>query len=938
MAISNKLQKVLDQPVWEWCRFNPYSTSDTSVWTTAEDGSIPYIYQMNAQNFWRYSTESDSWQLLATCPGAASVTCTMRYSTYEGNYGKIISQPAADKIKIGFTAAGNNIIGKKFEVISGNGQGQTAIVTAASDEFVEDFGTATTGNSSYFRDSTKKWKVNQWVGYTCRVNFGALAGQQRKIIFNNETDIYFADTGMQAYDSWNNTGFTASPTASGTTTTHFVILSQELTLDTPLTTSVDNYSRYKLYTGGIWYMTGYTSTYWYTFYYDVLMDNWQYKSTHPGLIPSALVTDFTMERTGKFAGYFDSGTVSSANAISITDTTKTWTEDRYRNYAIVITDGTGKGQERRINSITGTYLEIGKPWDIIPDNTSQYAIYQNSNNIYFTGNAKSALYKYHVEQDNWSLGNIFDNGIQGTMIARNAGNESIGIASGTRNTTSITSISTTPVAGGTGYKLNDTLAISGGSNGKAYVESIDANGTVLSVSLRRCGSGYSTGTKATTGGSGTGCTINVATIGTTVYVTLSTATYFKVGDSVTIYGCSDALYNGTKTILGVDSWNIIEFETTAAANMAAAINSSTTVMVDAQANWTVNEHVGKLLCTIGIGWNGTAAWMRIISNTATSLTLQAATSGTGNGNRYYIQNISALGRAMQYKREDQRPFGYANSGSTTQLVDTSKNWIPGCWNNYTIRIVGGTGRGSEFTITSNTENTLTYAAQTFTPDTTTRYEIMDCYGTCTVAGTTTTLTDSTKNWAVNQWAGKQVRYIGGSAGISNEYTIASNTANTLTFSAAGVAPAIGTTYVIYGCMPKGAGMELVWTFKGGFDRQLLTFRGGATNTIDIYDIPTERWRYTAPMYPGVYQTFTTGSQYAYDADNDYVYVMPDNSSRLYRLDLKTLNLIPAGNNPYGHSTARLGNRMEIVETADGLKFLYLARHNGQEVWRVMLWY
>jgi len=30
--------------------------------------------------------------------------------------------------------------------------------------------------------------------------------------------------------------------------------------------------------------------------------------------------------------------------------------------------------------------------------------------------------------------------------------------------------------------------------------------------------------------------------------------------------------------------------------------------------------------------------------------------------------------------------------------------------------------------------------------------------------------------------------------------------------------------------------------------------------------------------------------------------------------------------------------MEIVDTADGLKFLYVMRHTGQEMWRTLLFW
>jgi hypothetical protein len=41
--------------------------------------------------------------------------------------------------------------------------------------------------------------------------------------------------------------------------------------------------------------------------------------------------------------------------------------------------------------------------------------------------------------------------------------------------------------------------------------------------------------------------------------------------------------------------------------------------------------------------------------------------------------------------------------------------------------------------------------------------------------------------------------------------------------------------------------------------------------------------------------------------------------------------------PYGMSTSVLGNRMEIIVTADGLKYLYVMRHTGNEMWRCLIY-
>jgi hypothetical protein len=50
---------------------------------------------------------------------------------------------------------------------------------------------------------------------------------------------------------------------------------------------------------------------------------------------------------------------------------------------------------------------------------------------------------------------------------------------------------------------------------------------------------------------------------------------------------------------------------------------------------------------------------------------------------------------------------------------------------------------TEITITGNSNNSIFYAAQTFSPDASTRYRIMDTFGIAT-SGSTTSIVDTTK--------------------------------------------------------------------------------------------------------------------------------------------------------------------------------------------------
>ena len=77
--------------------------------------------------------------------------------------------------------------------------------------------------------------------------------------------------------------------------------------------------------------------------------------------------------------------------------------------------------------------------------------------------------------------------------------------------------------------------------------------------------------------------------------------------------------------------------------------------------------------------------------------------------------------------------------------------------------------------------------------------------------------------------------------------------------------------------------------------------------------------------------------YAYDG-GDYVYFTKDVTQRVYRLNVNTWEVEPAGIYPYLAGTAIIGNRFEIYETAQGLKYLWLNRHSAQECFVQLLWY
>jgi hypothetical protein len=772
--------------------------------------------------------------------------------------------------------------------------------------------------------------------------------QIRKILYNDNTTLYIADANYQPLYPFNNVSFVTSPSTTAGSQSHFVIEASDITVDTAWTVQPDYTSTYKVESGGCWLLTSTTvAPFFLLQYYDTAMDTWLNKTVPTNITLATFGPDGTLERTSEIGGIYDTGTATSGTVYTLVNTAKTYTVNQYNNYRVRIISGTGIGQQRRIISTGINYVEVARKWTITPDNTSVYEIIADKDKLYIAGNAQAGMLQYDVDSDLMIHGSKYDDGVACILGANFPGLDTptIALTSGTRTASGIKTV--TISTAGSGYVVGEIITLATGTSGKVQVTSISAGGVVTGISLYRPGTGYSVTTfaQSATTGVGTGFVANVTVVGVVCNVVTAINHNFKIGDSVVLSG--DSSYAGTVTIIGCDSLTGFDFATAASGNMTAANALSATVIVDATKNWTVNEHVGKIVQTHLVGITGAVQPRIITSNTATTLTVATITTALVNGTgRYAIINNNMFGRDEQYKDITKNSYGLATGGSTTTLVDTTKNWNTNQWANYRFRILAGTGRDTYITITSNTNNTLTYATQSFTPDSTTKYIIQDSFGICTGAGSASTLVDTTQNWAVNQWAGKKVRITGGSgfglAAALNEITIVSNTSNTLTFTAiTGFAPDATTTYTILGVPNRSQGIELLWMFGGVSNGKYMFLpRGGGSNTADRYDITTELFEYSLFFTPQT-DTMGAGTYYAYDGVNR-IYFSPAVASGVvqyvYYYDITLGRIFGAGAVPNTQLAQAIGNRMEIVESDSGINYLYHMRNSGAELYRTMLWF
>lgn len=947
MATTNNNSPIDMKQLWQKMEDFPLASSAISAMTAVEDGDSRYMYYLVGSAFYRYDLKANMTTRLASPLATPINFASLRYSRFGGTFGRVISSPNSTTLRIGGLNAGM-LNTYKIRITSGAGAGQWRIINASSEPVKYNQGLATVASTTSIGDSTKKWNVNQWAGYTARLTYGAGMTQVREILYNDTTTLYFSDINYQAIDPFNNTPLLVAPSTTAGAQTSFVIEAQELTVDSPWTTNPDYSSRFKIESGGLFLFTSAAAAPFASIqYYDEICDVWSNKTVPANLFLAPLATDGSIERTGEIGGVYATGTVTSGSAYLVTNTGATMIPDLYNNFRVRITAGTGVGQNRRIIRNSDTTIEVARKWDITPDATSVYEVIADKDKFYLMGNAQSFMMQYDVDSDLVIQGAKYDDGIANALSAQFVGIDTppIAINTGTRVTNGITGVGIS--VAGTGYVVGEIITLATGTNGKVIVTSISTGGVVTGVVLYSAGSGYSVATFAQTAttGVGTGFVASVSSINIVCNVSTAVNHNFKIGDIIKINGSS--LYNTTYTIIGTNTLTTFDFVTAAASSMSAAVAQSATVIVDATKNWTVNEHVGKILQTHLAGTTGAVQPRVITANTATSITVTTIPTALVNGTgRYAIVELSMFGRDEQYKITEKSNTGLASGGSTTTLIDSTKNWNVNQWVGYKIRIKSGTGRDAYLTITSNTETTLTYATQTFTPDATTNYIIFDTFGTCTGAGSTTTIVDTTNNWAVNQWAGKKVRITGGAGfGVTasaNEILIVSNTSNTLTFSSiTGLAPDATTTYTILGIPPRGAGFEMVWLFGGvSAGKYIIVPRGSGSNTADRYDIRTEKFEYSMYFQPQT-DVFNAGSYYAYDGANSiYMSASVGNGAVQYvaKFDLLTNKISGFGAVPTLQGGGVVGNRMEIITSPSGIDYLYFIKNSGTEMYRAPIWF
>lgn len=267
-------------------------------------------------------------------------------------------------------------------------------------------------------------------------------------------------------------------------------------------------------------------------------------------------------------------------------------------------------------------------------------------------------------------------------------------------------------------------------------------------------------------------------------------------------------------------------------------------------------------------------------------------------------------------------LGFSNGTSTgtnttTTLNDTGKTWPVNGWTNCQVRIKAGTGAGQVRTIASNTANALTVsAAWTATPDATSTYAIE---------------------------GNDDFMYLAGNNAVTlYRYSLSGNTWTTLAPTVA--RPATGGGGMLNwidgvpGWQEASAGVysnHYLTTIIKQNGRYLYSFRGSATNVLDVYDIALNTW-VNGVAYGNQMETFTTGSC-SVDAAG-MIYIQKEATGRIYRFDVDKHRIDPLFLSPLPQGAVLVGDKMTIMTYRDtGVgRWLYTLGHTRAELMRFFI--
>ena len=267
--------------------------------------------------------------------------------------------------------------------------------------------------------------------------------------------------------------------------------------------------------------------------------------------------------------------------------------------------------------------------------------------------------------------------------------------------------------------------------------------------------------------------------------------------------------------------------------------------------------------------------------------------------------------------------GTASAGGASTLTgQVGVAWGTNQWANaYQIRITAGTGIGQIRPIASNTATVITTgSAWTVTPDATSVYAI--------------------------EGNDDNFYLIGNNAVTMYRYLVSTNTWSTLspTAARAGAAGAGATFNWIdsvsgWTLTPvTGAPLSLIQagTVLKQNGRYMFSFRGGATSTLDIYDIAANTW-ISAVTYGNQQETFTAGTGSVDFSGN--IYIQKEATGRIFKFSVNDFTMQAFNLNTDLQGAVLTGQKMMMLPYTDGgttIQFLYTQAHTQPTLSRMIV--
>jgi hypothetical protein len=929
MALNNKLRTMVDQPVWEWMRYSPFASAATNTlyrFPAAATGSRynRYIYASTATTMYSYDTFSDSWNTWGTLlPNSPVSTIGGGWDLSNGHYGYMISATSGSNTAVGAFINESSVVGQKIKIISGLGVGQEKTIVSSSQPVNVEYltptaaytNTATTIGS--ITDTTKKWVPNQWRGYQVRAYLGT--SQQyfvRRILYNNNDTLFFANAEWHAIDpnqAYNHV-YDGNALAVGTAT-RCVIQSDTITVDSPWNTNLDYSSKFEIEVGSLVSIQNIsTGGLFLAYRYDPLYANWFPLHAMSGVMPTFLAgTTLSFEPlSAELVPDFITGSLTSGSVRLAQDTTQNWKVNQWTNYRFV---NTTNGLEKTITSNNTNTLFFASDCDILPSGSNTYKITVDGDKSYIAGGNFASVGQFSNRTNSFSPSQRLDDGVVNVALVRASGSKDFEIP--VSSITRVGAVATVTTVTGHPFTTGDRVFISGalGADSTFY------NGTFTVTSsypLSATLTGTSQPTAFTYGMSGTPSG-NATLLATSTTLIVDTSKNWITNEHV---GRVYRQFSSSPTAPTVNYSRITANTSQSLTLATAATNPNTGVwgygILSDQAfgaSYGLDTGITTGTSSLFVTASTVSGQPFLFLSASQLATLQQVPIGspatgsasinavsffrsfeTSSNGLFITASLSANATAttsnaiITFSLSSSRGFGTATGGTSTTLVDTTKNWPTNFWVGAQIRFLAGTGVGQETTISSNTNNTITFSATntsngtTATPDTTTVYSILPV-GRRNTTSTTVGAAGSDILWIYGRESGSTIT-------------------------------------------PTEDLGKYIWMFEAA-----------STMRFAKYNIATMMYEYPV-IQPFSHQTnfnLTTGTYYAYDGKNR-IYIQPNISAQFLYIDTDREISDNASTLPAGNSTARESNKMVLKTSNDGLDFLYYMRQNDTPFFRMLMFF